>query len=262
MTDQSDSQPLPRGPVEAKRRRHQLGIEEWARIHPRRRQWLMRVVTRRPGRRLFRFRSYRTELIPETGGFLIAPNHASWFDGFFFAHATPRVVRFMAKYQALDWPIVGRTIRWVGGFPVMPGERGAKGQPALEVARHVLAGGQGLIMFMEGKLVRDHDELGTARSGLAVLALQTGVPVVPAGAYGTKPMATRGVRWRPWRVPRVTIVYGEPITFELEEEPSRERIEQVRDQIWAEVQWLYAIAREIHALDPRPATYADWEART
>jgi 1-acyl-sn-glycerol-3-phosphate acyltransferase len=218
-----------------------LDIADWVNINPHRFQTIARIATRRIGRWLFRYRGYGRERIPAQGGFIIAPNHGSYLDGFFFGHGTDRHVRFMAKYQALEWPVVGRIIRWGGGFPV---RRGSDGQPALTIAEQVLASGHGLIMFMEGRLVRTPD-LGEPYRGLAVLALRSGVPVVPVAAWGNKPAYVYGRRrWPSW--PRTTVVWGEPMSFPSEEEPSDERVCEVRDAIWAAVTELHEHARELH----------------
>ena len=147
----------------------------------------------------------------------------------------------MSKYQALEWPVIGRLIRWGGGFPVRPGQ---DGQPALQVAERILESGHGLIMFMEGKLVRT-PELGKPFNGLARLALRTGVPVVPVAAWGNKPAWVYGRR-RFGAMPRTTVVWGEPMSFERISDPSESDITSARDAIWDEVRRLHELARELH----------------
>lgn len=227
-----------------------LTVDDWANVDPSRMQHLVRAVTRRPGRWLFRYRSYGAEQIPAEGGFIVAPNHGSYADGFFFMHGPRRTIRFMAKHQALEWPLIGRCIRWGGGFPV---RRGEDGSPGLAIARRILERGHGLVLFMEGRLVRT-PELGEPRRGLAVLALQTGAPVVPVAAWGAKPAWVYGRRRLPWRRPRTTVVWGAPLRFERVKEPSPELVERVRDEIWAEVSRLHELARAAHeAPGGRPA---------
>jgi 1-acyl-sn-glycerol-3-phosphate acyltransferase len=148
----------------------------------------------------------------------------------------------MAKYQALEWPIVGRFIKRGGGFPVHRG--GTRSAAGLNVARIVVESGDGLVVFMEGKLVLEHDGLGTPRNGLARLALMTGAPVVPAAAWGSKRAEAYGKKWWLHR-PKITAVWGKPIQFEREENPSEERIEEVRDAIWAEVSECFELAKRI-----------------
>lgn len=229
-----------------------MSVEDWVRVRPDRLQRAVRWVTRRPGRLLFRYRAFSSERVPRWGGFIIAPNHGSYFDGPFFAHGFDRTVRFMAKYQALEWPVIGRIIRWGGGFPVRRGEGAAHG---LQIARAVLRAGDGLMMFMEGRLVREPG-LGAPRNGLALLALQTGVPVVPVAAWGNKPAPVYGRPRRPWRRPRITIVWGEPMRFDPDDDPTPEVVAAVRDEIWAEVARLHEVAHYLHHLpDGRPATF-------
>jgi 1-acyl-sn-glycerol-3-phosphate acyltransferase len=190
---------------------------------------------------LFRYRAYGRENVPADGGFIVAPNHGSMLDGFMFGLGLPRPARFMVGAHNFRWPVMGWILRWGGGFPV---SRGETGRPALEVARRVLARGQGLIIFMEGALVRT-PELGIPHSGLAVLALQTGAPVVPVAAYGAKPAWVFGRR-RWWWSAKTTIVWGAPLRFTTDVDPAQELVTRVRDEIWSEIGRLHDLARELH----------------
>lgn len=214
-------------------------------------QQLGRLLLRWPGAWWTRYRAYGHEpRVPETDGFLLAPGpHGAYVDPFYYALGQGRRLRFMAKYEVLEWVLVGRLIRWAGGFPV---HRGARSSTALEIARHVLEAGDGLVIFMEGRLVLEHDRLGQPRNGLARLALATGAPVVPAGMWGNKRPSVYGRRWW-WYRPTVTVVWGEPVRFELEHAPSEERVAQVREAIWVEVQRCFDAARTIaHMPGGRP----------
>lgn len=209
-------------------------------------QRLVRVLFSRPGRWWMRYRGYGNQpRVPDEGGFLLAPApHGAFGDPFVFGLGQPRrQLRFMAKHEALEWPVLGRLIRWGGGFPVHRG--GTRSQAALEVAERVLQSGDGIVIFMEGKLVLDNDGLGTPRSGLARLALATGVPVVPAAAYGSKRARAYGSRWyKHW--PKTTVVWGEHLQFPREKSPSEKRVAEVRDNIWAAVTLCFDQAKSIH----------------
>jgi 1-acyl-sn-glycerol-3-phosphate acyltransferase len=211
--------------------------------------WAQRLVSAlfsRPGRWWLRYRGYGHQpRVPETGGFLLAPApHGAFADPFVFGLGQPRrQLRFMAKHQLFRWPVFGRLIRWGGGFPVYRG--GTRSHTALRVAERVLESGDGIVIFMEGRLELADDGLGTPRNGLARLALRTGVPVVPAAAYGSKRARAYGRRWWNHR-PRITVVWGAPLRFPREDEPSQERVEQVRDEVWASVSRCFEQAREIH----------------
>lgn len=223
----------------------QLTPADWTHVDPTPLQRLIRALVTRPGRWWLRFRAYGHQpRVPDEGGFLLAPGpHGAYADPFVFALGQPRTrLRFMAKHEALEWPVVGRLIRWGGGFPVHRG--GGRGAGALQVAQAVVDSGDGVVVFMEGKLVLDHDGLGTPRDGLARLALMTGAPVVPVAAYGAKRPSAYGRRWW-WHRPCVTLVWGEPLRFEREDAPASERVAAVRDEIWASVTTCFDHARAI-----------------
>jgi 1-acyl-sn-glycerol-3-phosphate acyltransferase len=226
---------------------------DWAHHDPSLPQRLLRALLTRPGRLLYRYRGYgHRPRVPQEGGFLLAPGpHGAFADPFIFSLGQERTrLRFMAKYQALEWPVIGRIIRWAGGFPVHRGS--GRSADALAVARTVIESGEGVVMFMEGTLVLGHDGLGTPRNGLARLALQTGAPVVPVAAWGAKRSVAYGKhRWSHW--PQVTAVWGEPIRLERDEAPSDERVAEVRELIWAEVLRCFDQAKAIaHAPGGRP----------
>lgn len=186
---------------------------------------------------VYRMRAYGAEHIPETGAFLLVPNHSSYTDPFLHARGQRRVVRFMAKSTLFDLPLLGRLVKAGGGFPV---KRGAGDGFAVELSRRLLADGQPLVVYPEGTRFRTGLELGPPRRGAARLALEARVPVVPAATWGVKDRELYG---HPrWRRPRATVVYGEPMDFRhLAATP--EHIDLVRDEIWARVQELYERAR-------------------
>lgn len=222
-----------------------LTPQDWAHVNPTPVQRLVRLLVTWPGRLLYRYRGYgHLPRVPETGGFLLAPGpHGAFGDPFFFSLGQERArLRFMAKYQALEWPVVGRLVRWGGGFPVKRGD--GRSESALAVARTVIESGDGVVMFMEGRLVLEHDGLGQPRNGLARLALESGCPVVPVAAYGAKRAVAYGKRWW-WHWPRITTVWGEPISFPREDDPSPQRIAEVRDEIWSHVQRCFDQAKAI-----------------
>jgi 1-acyl-sn-glycerol-3-phosphate acyltransferase len=217
----------------------------WAHIDPTPLQrWIRRIVTR-PGRWWLRYRGSGHEpRVPAEGGFILAPApHGAYADPLIYALGQPRTrLRFMAKYEVLDWWLVGRIVRWGGGFPVHRG--GGASSTALDVARAVIESGDGVVVFMEGRLELSHEGLGTPRSGVARLALATGAPVVPVAAYGAKRARAYGKRW--WRHrPKVTAVWGEPLVFDRDDAPTPERVDAVRTEIWEAITKCFATARDL-----------------
>lgn len=189
----------------------------------------------------FRLEAHGAERLPAEGGYLLVPNHSSYIDPFLHARPQRRVLRFMAKDSMFKWPVVRHAIRGGGGFPV---RRGQSDDFAMELARRLLRDGHPVVVYPEGTRFRGSAELGPAKRGFARLALEVGVPVVPAATWGVK---QRHVYGRPrWRRPRATVVYGEPMHFPGLE-PTPENAARVRDEVWARVQELYDEARAIDA---------------
>ena len=152
---------------------------------------------------LFRHRATGVENVPAAGGLVLAANHWSNFDPWplaipFFPR---RFFRFMAKAE-LFWFPLGLVIVAGGGFKV---RRGEADDEAIATAVSLARAGHAVVMFPEGtrrrKGVRKKHE-ARWRTGAARIALEAGVPLVPAGIAGTERLARLG----PLRVS-----YGPPV---------------------------------------------------
>jgi 1-acyl-sn-glycerol-3-phosphate acyltransferase len=102
-------------------------------------------------------------------------------------------------------------------------------------ANTLLSRGQVIVMYAEGGRSRT-GELGDVKPGIGRIALESGVPVVPVALHGSESVR----RWKRFRFPKVTVQFGEPVSFPVEESPSRERQLEVATQIFAPVREMYA----------------------
>ncbi len=100
--------------------------------------------------------------------------------------------------------------------------------------RTILSRGGCMLIYCEGGRSRS-GELGQARPGVGRAALESGAPVVPIAILGSQDI--RG--WRRLAFPKVTIRYGEPISFPVEENPDRARQQETADEIFAKVRVMY-----------------------
>jgi 1-acyl-sn-glycerol-3-phosphate acyltransferase len=119
-------------------------------------------------------------------------------------------------------------------------------------------------MYAEGGRSRTGD-LGTPKRGVGKLALESGAPVVPVAIHGSL-----GVRaWKRLHIPKVTIQYGEPMSFPVKEDPTREEQMQVAEQVFDHVRAMYVeleehgragVLKRIRAGIPVPATSPEPDA--
>jgi 1-acyl-sn-glycerol-3-phosphate acyltransferase len=155
---------------------------------------------------LFRYRASGLNRVPPDGGYVLAANHLSNADPWPLGMALfpRRYLRFMAKAE-LFWFPLGPFISACGAFPVRRGEGDAE---AVATAIQLCREGHIVVMFPEGTrrqkgLRKKH--MARWRSGAARIALEAGVPLVPAGIAGTDELSHVG---------RLRVAYGAPIDLD------------------------------------------------
>jgi 1-acyl-sn-glycerol-3-phosphate acyltransferase len=165
----------------------------------------------------FRFDVRGSEHVPAGGGAIISSNHVSFFDFMFLGlGALPRhrLVRFMAKAAVFHHWFSGPFMRAMQHIPV---DRKA-GAAAFESAVRALKDGEVVGVFPEATISTSFT-VKELKAGVARMAVDAGVPVVPAAVWGGQRIATKGhkVQWRR-RVP-VTVILGEALVPEPGERP-------------------------------------------
>ena len=165
---------------------------------------------------LFRLRARGRENLPATGGYVLACNHLSSLDP--WPLGLPlwprRWLRFMAKSELYWWPL-RLVLNGAGAFKI---RRGLGDRDAIETALQLARDGHVIAMFPEGtrrrKGLRKKHE-AHAHSGAARIAIDAGVPLVPAGIKGTNGLR----RLAGWRVR-----YGAPVEVSDDAAETTERL--------------------------------------
>ena len=166
--------------------------------------WAAGRVTIQPlVRLLVPLREYGNERVPRSGGIVLAFNHFHWIDPPTFGALSPRSIYFMAKVEAHRIPGLGHLIRSFGTISV---RRGESDREAVRRMREVVRDGHALGLFVEGTRQRS-GRLGPVQPGAAMVALQEGVPVVPAAIHGSH-------TWRIGNWAPVSVAWGAPLTFD------------------------------------------------
>jgi 1-acyl-sn-glycerol-3-phosphate acyltransferase len=154
------------------------------------------------------------EHIPDSGPAIVASNHLAVADSFYLPLVVKRRITFLAKAEYFtDTGLKGWFKRWfftVAGQVPIDRSSADTAQNALDTAQRLLDDGKLLGMYPEGTRSPD-GRLYKGKTGLARLALQTGVPVIPVAMVGTDVVNPPGSKR--WRFGRVTVRIGKPLDF-------------------------------------------------
>ena len=175
-----------------------------------------------------RIRIAGLEHVPRSGGAVMAVNHTGYFD---FTYAglvgvkAGRLVRFMAKKSIWSNPVAGPLMTGMHHIPV---DREA-GLESYGAALAALRAGEVVGVFPEATISRSF-ELKGFKSGIARLAQEAGVPVLPVTIWGSQRVWTKGHprRMGRHRIP-LLITVGRPVVVAPGEDPAEatERVKAV-----------------------------------
>ena len=151
--------------------------------------WFLKAVVLGPLLRLL-YRPYvlGAENVPRSGGVIFASNHLSFSDSIFLPLVVERRITFLAKSDYFTGPglkgwLVAKFFRGVGQVPI-DRSGGQASERALKAGMRVLSRGECLGLYPEGTRSPD-GKLYRGKTGVARLALEAGVPVVPVAMIDT-----------------------------------------------------------------------------
>ena len=179
---------------------------------------------------IFRLRAKGVEHLPD-GGFVISANHTSNLDP--WPLGLPlwprRQLHFMSKVELFN-RVLGPMLRAGGAFPV---RRGTGDLDAIRTAVELARAGRAVAIFPEGtRRVKGRRKKFQAKphSGAARVALEAGVPLVPAAISGTDRLSRLGP---------VRVVYGKPVHLDdLREADIREASRVATERLMEEIERL------------------------
>lgn len=183
------------------------------------------------------------EHIPATGPVIIVANHVSYLDPILLGLAVERrgrMARYLAKRELFDHWFTGAVMR--GADQILVDRRGDAGA-ALKHAELAMLDGKLLVIFPEATIHAVFDP-ARGKTGSARLALSTGVPLVPAAAWGGQQIATKGGRKRPGWFSRHIVCIGPPLQYEQSDD-----VAELTQRIMAAVAALVSSAAADHPRD-------------
>jgi len=237
--------------------------------------WVLKWVLIGPAlKAVFRPQAEGADNVPEHGAVILASNHLSYSDWLFMPLVIPRRVTFVAKAEYFE----GRGLKgWLqrtffSGAGQVPIDRasGKAAEGAMRTGLKILRAGGLFGIYPEGTRSPD-GRLYRGRTGVARLALESKVPVIPVAVIGTDVVAPPGRVLGRYRRPRVR--FGRPLDFSRYEgmESDRYILRAVTDEIMYEIMDLsgqeyvdvYATrggAQDPGSVQPGPGSGADAEA--
>jgi 1-acyl-sn-glycerol-3-phosphate acyltransferase len=180
------------------------------------------------GRTLCRVHDEELARIPHQGPLLIVVNHVNFLDApIFYTHLIPRPVTGFAKVETWRNPAIGILFSLSGAIPI---RRGVVDRTAIGLAREALQSGKILAITPEGTRSGD-GRLQQARTGVSILALDSGVPVIPVVYYGGEKFRSNITR-----LLRTDFYFrvGSPFRVRME---SGKLTREVREQITTEIMY-------------------------
>lgn len=181
----------------------------------------------------WRLRVYGHENIPKEGGVIVAANHCSFSDPPLLGSAIKRQAYYMAKEELFRIPIFGKILRKVNVFPV---KRREADLLALKKAKRLLEESKLVILFPEGTRNRTGNLL-RGKPGIGILAIWTGVPIVPALIRNTNRLI---------HFPRLEVRFAPPLYFSDSRDnhpKDREYYQKITDEVMQKISELKRISK-------------------
>lgn len=166
------------------------------------------------------------------GGYIIASNHASYFDPLFVGSAAPNEICYLAKKEIFSWPILGFLAKKCNAYPIT---RKGFDIEAIRNAKRILKGNKPLLVFIEGTRSRDGEFL-PVKKGVGLLSYQNQVDIMPVYVHGSLKLKNAMMR-----SPKIIVKFGQMVsiskylTLDL---PTREIYSLISNDIMDEIKKL------------------------
>jgi 1-acyl-sn-glycerol-3-phosphate acyltransferase len=152
------------------------------------------------------------EHIDRSRNYVYLANHSSYLDIIALGATIPDEIRFVFKRELARIPLFGWTLA-LGPYILMDRTDPRNAMASIEVAAKQIREGASVAIFPEGTRTSD-GHLAPFKRGGFLLALKSGVPMVPVAIKGTYQLLNRNDR--KVRPGHVEIVIGTPISYEQE----------------------------------------------
>ncbi len=150
-------------------------------------RWWARFITRLCG---VRVEVEGLEKLPSGRPYIFGANHQSQYDIYSLQGYLAVNFRWLAKMELFQIPFLGSAMRYAGCIPI-DRMRGRQAMESLNEAAERIAAGTSVVIFPEGTRSRD-GKMQDFKSGGMVLAIKSGVPLVPLAIIGSHEVLPKG----------------------------------------------------------------------
>ncbi|MCR4435577.1 MAG: lysophospholipid acyltransferase family protein [Clostridiales bacterium] len=166
---------------------------------------LVRIITTAFFKLFYKVEVVNRENVPQKGGAVLCSNHVGVLDMFFIGYKLNRWIYYMAKEELFKIPVLRLLIRQLGAFPV---KREKGDVESIKTALKLIGDGHIVGIFPEGTRTskRKEGKMVKPKPGAALLAVKTGVPVIPVAIQGRYKLFSN-----------VKVIFGEPIKLDASE---------------------------------------------
>ena len=190
---------------------------------------LARILSRILYRGIYGVEFTGIENIPAKGSFILATNHASYFDPPLAGYALPRPIYYFARKTLFRYRIIAWILPRLNTIPV--DRDGPSDITAFKRVLEILKDGHGMLIFPEGTRTSDGN-LQKVKSGIGLLACRSQAIVVPGRIFGSYEAFNRN-----HKIPKLkgslSVVYGKqmlPTEYETDG-PAKKRYAEASHRI-------------------------------
>ncbi|MBU4333041.1 MAG: 1-acyl-sn-glycerol-3-phosphate acyltransferase, partial [Candidatus Omnitrophica bacterium] len=173
----------------------------------------------------FPLKVYGQKNIPSKGAFIFASNHRSHLDPILIPICCTRRISFLAKDSLFKNKFFGWYLKQLEAFPI---KRESSDIGAIKEIMRRLKRNLPILMFPEGTRVREGEE-SEVQAGIGLIAVKSGLPVIPIYVSGTDkvfPPGSRTVK----RLPAL-VRFGEPLNFSKSDLPYLKIAQKIMDTV-------------------------------
>ncbi len=150
---------------------------------------------------LFRVKIEGSENLPDKGAVIVCANHRSYYDPPAVAIFLKRELNFMAKKELFEHKLLAPIIKALHAFPVDRSEKADL--TSFKTGMKILKKGEVMGIFIEGRIIRNGDDVKAAKAGAALFALKSDAVILPAAISST---------YKPFS--KLVLRYGKPINLD------------------------------------------------